>query len=78
MSELNKIVGVDVTVQDSGTCDISIANGCSLVQGSDASQLAAVKSECGPSAYNDCVCGCRSRRRGVQKERITTGRLEGC
>ncbi|WP_406817182.1 FlgK family flagellar hook-associated protein, partial [Klebsiella variicola] len=61
VSELNKIVGVDVTVQDSGTYNISIANGYTLVQGSNASQLAAVKSSADPArttiAYVDAAAG---------------------
>lgn len=44
VTELNKIVGVEVSVQDSGTFNISLGNGYSPVQGSKASQLAAVKS----------------------------------
>ena len=37
VTELNKIVGVEVSVQDSGTFNISLGNGYSLVQGSKAS-----------------------------------------
>ena len=33
MSELNQIVGVEVSVQDGGTYNITMANGYSLVQG---------------------------------------------
>lgn len=33
--------------------------------------------QCGPSAYNDCVCGCRSRQRGDLRKQITTGSLGG-
>lgn len=42
VSELNKIVGVEVSVQDGGTYNLTMANGYTLVQGSTARQLAAV------------------------------------
>lgn len=77
VSELNKIVGVDVTVQDSGTYNISIANGYTLVQGSNASQLAAVKSSADPArttiAYVDAAAG----NVEISEEQITTGSLGG-
>ncbi|KJC03309.1 flagellar hook-associated protein FlgK [Enterobacter hormaechei] len=76
-SELNKIVGVDVTVQDSGTYNISIANGYTLVQGSNASQLAAVKSSADPArttiAYVDAAAG----NVEISEKQITTGSLGG-
>jgi len=77
VSELNKIVGVDVTVQDSGTYNISIANGYTLVQGSNASQLAAVKSSADPArttiAYVDNAAG----NVEISEKQITTGSLGG-
>lgn len=77
VSELNKIVGVDVTVQDSGTYNISIANGYTLVQGSNASQLAAVKSSADPArttiAYVDAAAG----NVEISEKQITTGSLGG-
>ncbi|EGQ5286301.1 flagellar hook-associated protein FlgK [Enterobacter sp.] len=77
VSELNKIVGVDVTVQDSGTYNISIANGYTLVQGSNASQLAAVKSSADPArttlAYVDATVG----NVEISEKQITTGSLGG-
>jgi len=77
VSELNKIVGVDATIQDSGTYNISIANGYSLVQGSNASQLAAVKSSADPArttiAYVDAVAGSVE----IKEKQITTGSLGG-
>lgn len=77
VSELNKIVGVDVTVQDSGTYNISIANGYTLVQGSNASQLAAVKSKADPArttiAYVDAAAG----NVEISEKQITTGSLGG-
>ncbi|EOE0253094.1 flagellar hook-associated protein FlgK [Enterobacter hormaechei] len=77
VSELNKIVGVDVTVQDSGTYNISIANGYTLVQGSNASQLAAVKSSADPArttiAYVDAAAG----NVEISEKQIATGSLGG-
>ncbi len=77
VSELNKIVGVDVTVQDSGTYNISIANGYTLVQGSNASQLAAVRSSADPArttiAYVDAAAG----NVEISEKQITTGSLGG-
>ena len=77
VSELNKIVVVDVTVQDSGTYNISIANGYTLVQGSNASQLAAVKSSADPArttiAYVDAAAG----NVEISEKQITTGSLGG-
>ncbi|MEX9253064.1 flagellar hook-associated protein FlgK [Pseudenterobacter timonensis] len=61
VSELNQLVGVEVSVQDSGTYNISIANGYNLVQGSRASQLAAVPSSADATrltvAYVDATAG---------------------
>jgi flagellar hook-associated protein 1 FlgK len=48
VSELNQIVGVEVSVQDGGTYNLTMANGYSLVQGSNARQLAAVPSSDDP------------------------------
>ena len=77
VSELNKIVGVDGTIQDSGTYNISIANGYTLVQGSNASQLAAVKSSADPArttiAYVDAAAG----NVEISEKQITTGSLGG-
>lgn len=77
VSELNKIVGVDVTVQDSGTYNISIANGYTGT-GSNASQLAAVKSSADPArttiAYVDAAAG----NVEISEKQITTGSLGGC
>jgi Flagellar hook-associated protein len=61
VSELNKLVGVEVNVQDSGTFNVTMANGYTLVQGSSARQLAAVPSSSDPTrttvAYVDNVAG---------------------
>ncbi|MCO7362437.1 flagellar hook-associated protein FlgK [Enterobacter mori] len=77
VSELNKIVGVDVTVQDSGTYNISIANGYTLVQGSTASQLAAVKSSADPSRTTIAYVDAASRNVEIPEKQITTGSLGG-
>lgn len=77
VSELNKIVGVDVTVQDSGTYNISIANGYTLVQGSTASQLAAVKSSADPSRTTIAFVDTASGNVEIPEKQITTGSLGG-
>lgn len=77
VSELNKIVGVDVTVQDSGTYNISFANGYTLVQGSTASQLAAVKSSADPSRTTIAYVDAASGNVEIPEKQITTGSLGG-
>ncbi|MEW5187338.1 flagellar hook-associated protein FlgK [Citrobacter freundii] len=77
VSELNQIVGVEVSVQDGGTYNVTMANGYSLVQGSNARQLAAVPSSDDPSrttvAYVDGVAG----EVAIPEKLITTGSLGG-
>ncbi|AUO64831.1 flagellar hook-associated protein FlgK [Citrobacter freundii complex sp. CFNIH2] len=77
VSELNKIVGVEVSIQDGGTYNITMANGYSLVQGSNARQLAAVPSQDDPSrttvAYVDSIAG----NIEIPEKLITTGSLGG-
>ncbi|HCL6627472.1 TPA: flagellar hook-associated protein FlgK [Citrobacter amalonaticus] len=77
VSELNKIVGVEVSVQDGGTYNITMANGYSLVQGSNARQLAAVQSQADPSrttvAYVDSIAG----NIEIPEKLMTTGSLGG-
>ncbi|EPR3204819.1 flagellar hook-associated protein FlgK [Enterobacter hormaechei] len=77
VSELNKIVGVDVTVQDSGTYNISIANGYTLVQGSNASQLAAVKSSADPARTTITYVDAAAGNVEISEKQITTGSLGG-
>ncbi|VAE75316.1 flagellar hook-associated protein FlgK [Enterobacter hormaechei] len=77
VSELNKIVGVDVTVQDSGTYNISIANGYTLVQGSNASQLAAVKSSADPARTTIAYVDAAACNVEISEKQITTGSLGG-
>ena len=77
VSELNQIVGVEVSVQDGGTYNITMANGYSLVQGSNARQLAAVPSSDDPNrttvAYVDGVDG----EVEIPEKLLNTGSLGG-
>ncbi|EHJ4138930.1 flagellar hook-associated protein FlgK [Escherichia fergusonii] len=77
VSELNKVVGVEVSVQDGGTYNITMANGYSLVQGSSARQLAAVPSHADPSrvtvAYVDATAG----EIEIPEKLLTSGTLGG-
>ena len=77
VSELNQIVGVEVSVQDGGTYNITMANGYSLVQGSTARQLAAVPSSAAPSrttvAYVDGTAG----NIEIPEKLLNTGSLGG-
>lgn len=77
VSELNKVVGVEVSVQDGGTYNITMANGYSLVQGNSARQLAAVPSHADPSrvtvAYVDATAG----EIEIPEKLLTSGTLGG-
>lgn len=77
VSELNKIVGVEVSVQDGGTYNVTMANGYSLVQGSSARQLAAVPSSADTTrttvAYVDGVAG----NIEIPEKLLNTGSLGG-
>ncbi|MDM2746090.1 flagellar hook-associated protein FlgK [Citrobacter sp. Cu231] len=77
VSELNQIVGVEVSVQDGGTYNVTMANGYSLVQGSNARQLAAVPSSDDPNrttvAYVDGVAG----NVEIPEKLLNTGSLGG-
>ena len=77
VSQLNQIVGVEVSVQDSGTYNVSMANGYSLVQGSRAHQLAAVPDSADPSrttvAYVDDAAG----NIAIPEKLIASGSLGG-
>ena len=77
VSQMNQIVGVEVTVQDGGTYNVTMANGYSLVQGSTAHQLAAVPSSSDPSrttvAYVDKVAG----KIEIPEKMLNTGSLGG-
>ncbi|MCL9670391.1 flagellar hook-associated protein FlgK [Citrobacter sp. MNAZ 1397] len=77
VSELNGIVGVEVSVQDNSTFNITMANGYTLVQGSTSRQLAAVASSDDPSrttvAYVDPTAG----NIEIPEKLLTTGSLGG-
>jgi flagellar hook-associated protein 1 FlgK len=77
VSELNKIVGVEVSVQDGNTYNLTMANGYTLVQGSNSRQLAAVASSADPArttiAYVDNTAG----NVEIPEKLITSGSLGG-
>ena len=77
VSELNSIVGVEVSVQDNSTYNITMATGYTLVQGSTSRQLAAVASSDDPSrttvAYVDPTAG----NIEIPEKLLTTGSLGG-
>ncbi|WP_230351810.1 flagellar hook-associated protein FlgK [Lelliottia sp. WAP21] len=77
VNELNQIVGVEVSVQDGGTYNLSFGNGYTLVQGSNVNQLAAVKSSADPArttvAYVDDVAG----NVEISEKQLTSGSLGG-
>ena len=76
VSELNKVVGVEVSTQD-GSYNVSMANGITLVQGKEARQLAAVPSSADPArttlAYVDKIAG----NVEIPEKQVTTGSLGG-
>lgn len=77
VSELNKLVGVEVNVQDGSTYNITMANGYTLVAGTKSNQLAAVPSSADSSrttvAYVDNVAG----NVEIPEKLLTTGSLGG-
>lgn len=77
VSELNKLVGVEVNVQDGNTYNITMGNGYSLVAGTKANQLAAVPSSADPTrttvAYVDNVAGTIE----IPEKLLTSGSLGG-
>ena len=75
VSELNQIVGVEVSVQDGGTYNITMANGYSLVQGSTARQLAAVPSSADPSRTTVAYVDGTFRAQDLDQTRNTLGQL---
>ena len=77
VNNLNQIVGVEVAVQDSGTYNISFANGYTLVQGSTANQLAAVQSSADPSRITVAYVDAASGNVEIPEKQITTGSLGG-
>ncbi|CBG87909.1 flagellar hook-associated protein FlgK [Citrobacter rodentium] len=77
VSELNKIVGVEVSIQDGGTYNITMANGYSLVQGSNARQLAAVPSQADPSRTTVAYVDSQAGNIEIPEKLISTGSLGG-
>ncbi|MEB7500089.1 flagellar hook-associated protein FlgK [Leclercia pneumoniae] len=76
VSELNQIVGVEVSVQDSGTYNISIGNGYTLVQGSNSNQLAAVSSSADPSRVAVAFVDATGTSE-IQEKQLNSGSLGG-
>lgn len=76
VSELNKVLGVEVSTQD-GSYNVSMGNGITLVQGKEARQLAAVPSSADPArttlAYVDKIAG----NVEIPEKQVTTGSLGG-
>ncbi|EJK9922906.1 flagellar hook-associated protein FlgK [Cronobacter sakazakii] len=77
VSELNKIVGVDVSVQDGNTFNVTMANGYNLVQGSKASQVAAVPSSADPSRTTIAFVDKTAGNIEIPEKLVTSGSLGG-
>ena len=77
VSELNQIVGVEVSVQDGGTYNVSFGNGYNLVQGSTSNQLAAVKSSADPSRTSVAFVDGTSGPVEIPEKLLTSGSLGG-
>ncbi|MEB6378918.1 flagellar hook-associated protein FlgK [Leclercia adecarboxylata] len=77
VSELNQIVGVEVSVQDSGTYNVSFGNGYNLVQGSTANQLAAMKSNADQSRTTVAFVDGTSGPVEIPEKLLTSGSLGG-
>ncbi|MGM3174060.1 flagellar hook-associated protein FlgK [Dickeya lacustris] len=77
VNELNKLVGVDVAVQDGNVYNISLKNGLNLVQGKSYNTLVASVSSTDPTrttvSYNDAIAG----QSEVNENVITGGALGG-
>ncbi|MCO7261256.1 flagellar hook-associated protein FlgK [Dickeya zeae] len=77
VDSLNKLVGVDVAVQDGNMYNVSLKNGLTLVQGKSFNTLVATTSSTDPTrttiAYNDAIAGVSE----VKESTITGGSLGG-
>ncbi|ATO33733.1 flagellar hook-associated protein FlgK [Dickeya dianthicola] len=77
VNDLNKLVGVDVAVQDGDVYNISLKNGLNLVQGKSYNTLIATPSSTDPArttvSYNDAIAGASE----VKESTITGGSLGG-
>lgn len=77
VSQLNQIVGMDVTVQDGGIYNVSMANGYSLVQGSTAHALAAVSDSADPARTSVAWVDGAGKSIVIPGGQITSGSLGG-
>lgn len=77
VSNLNKMVGTDVVVQDSGTYNLSFANGISLVQGSSSFKLAAIPSSSDPSRMAIAQVDESAGNIEIPEDQIKNGSLAG-
>ncbi|SLM62435.1 MULTISPECIES: flagellar hook-associated protein FlgK [Dickeya] len=77
VDNLNKLVGVDVAVQDGNVYNITLKNGLTLVQGKSYNTLVASTSSTDPTrttvSYNDVIAGVSE----VKESAITGGSLGG-
>ncbi|WJV52173.1 flagellar hook-associated protein FlgK [Prodigiosinella aquatilis] len=77
VSDLNKLVGVDVTVQDGSVYNVSLKNGFNLVQGTRSNNLVAMSSSSDPGrttvGYNDRIAGVSE----INEKTLTGGSLSG-
>lgn len=75
VNDLNKLVGVDVAVQDGSVYNVSLKSGMSLVQGTRSNELVAVSSDSDPSrvtvGYNDKIAGVSE----IKESTLTGGSL---
>ncbi|WP_350312447.1 flagellar hook-associated protein FlgK [Dickeya fangzhongdai] len=77
VNDLNKLVGVDVAVQDGDIYNVALKNGLTLVQGKSYNTLVATPSSTDPArttvSYNDAIAGVSE----VKESTITGGSLGG-
>lgn len=77
VSELNKLVGVQVSKQDGASYNVTFANGISLVQGSNYNQLAAVPSSADPTRTTIALVDKTAGNQPIPESSITSGALGG-
>ncbi len=77
INQLNQVVGVQVSVQDGNTLNISMANGMPLVQGSRSTELAAVPSKADPSRTTVAYVDQQAGNVEIPEKLITSGTLGG-
>lgn len=76
VNELNKLVGVTVSQQD-GSYNLSLANGTSLVNGANASQLVAMASSSDPSRTTVGYVDAKAGNVEIPEKLIASGSLGG-